>query len=178
MRTTLGIRGERLAVPTRDDKRCVYAYTAMNLVTGSLSYALVDVAPKHLRDGKSKTRVMQEGFVRHLRLVARAYPPDQYPRVVLIIDNAPWHAGAAVREVLAQHSHLELYRLPSYSPQLNPIERLWRILRRRATHNRFFPSPKELKRRLEKNFCYYQAARRRILSLIRAPGKRSKAAGA
>lgn len=58
----MGIRGERLAVPTRDDKRCVYTYTAMNLVTGSLSYALVNVAPKHLRDGKSKTRVMQDGL--------------------------------------------------------------------------------------------------------------------
>ena len=43
-----------------------------------------------------------------------------------------------VEHVLATYPHLPLYRLPSYSPQLNVIERLWRVLRRRATRNRLF----------------------------------------
>ena len=40
--------------------------------------------------------------------------------------------------VLAVYPHLRVKRLPSYSPQLNVIERFWRVLRRRATHNRLF----------------------------------------
>jgi transposase len=35
---------------------------------------------------------------------------------------------------------------PSYSPQLNPIERFWKKLRRRATHNRLFDTLADLKK--------------------------------
>ncbi len=48
-------------------------------------------------------------------------------------------------EALADNPHLEFYRLPSYSPQLNPVERLWNKLRRRATHNRLFDALADLK---------------------------------
>lgn len=179
LRSTWGLKGERLAVETSDDKRCVYAYASLNLVSGALTTGLVDVLPKCQRpDAVSKNRVLQDAFITHLHALARTYPAQRYPRVVLIIDNAAWHGGPRVREALAQHPHLELFRLPSYSPQLNKIERFWRILRRRATHNRFFDTLKKLKNRLRKNFCYYQSMKRRLLSLIDSPRKRSKLAGA
>ena len=85
------------------------------------------------KTGKSKTRRMQEAFAAHLRHVGRLYPAERHQRVVLIIDNAPWHRGQPIDEALAEHPHLEFYRLPSYSPQLNVIERFWKLLRRRAT---------------------------------------------
>ena len=66
--------------------------------------------------GKSKTRRMQVAFAAHLRHVARIYPAERHERVVLIIDNAPWHRGKPIDEALADHPHLEFYRLPSYSP--------------------------------------------------------------
>ena len=47
-------------------------------------------------------------------------------------------AAAEITKALKEFPHLELYRLPSYSPQLQVIERFWRVLRRRATHNRLF----------------------------------------
>jgi transposase len=34
---------------------------------------------------------------------------------------------------------LELLFLPPYSPELNPIERVWKLLRRLCTHNEYFP---------------------------------------
>jgi transposase len=67
---------------------------------------------------------------------------------------------------LAEHRHLEFYRLPSYSPQLNAIERFWKLLRRRATHNRLFESLADLKRSLRASLCYYQTMRGRVRSLI------------
>jgi transposase len=39
---------------------------------------------------------------------------------------------------------MELLFLPTYSPQLAPIERLWKLARRLATHNRYFPTLEEL----------------------------------
>lgn len=58
--------------------------------------------------------------------------------VVVTIDNAPWHRGPRVERALAQVLHVQLYRLPSDSPQLNTVERLWKLLRHRATHNQLF----------------------------------------
>jgi transposase len=57
--------------------------------------------------------------------------------------------------------------LPSYSPQLNLIERLWNMLRRRATHHRFFATVAELRAALRASLCYFQTLRHR--SLIGAP---------
>ena len=117
---------------------------------------------------------MQEGFARHVRAIARADPAPQYPRVVLSIDNAPWHQGALVTQVLKGWPHLELYRLPSYSPQLQVIERLWKVLRRRATHNRLFPTLAQLKQALRSSLCYYQTLKHRVRSLIESSKKRSQ----
>src|SRR4051794_9260314 len=46
------------------------------------------------------------------------YPARQNPPVVLLIDNAPWHAGDVVRAALADNPDLEFMRLPSSSPLL------------------------------------------------------------
>lgn len=109
---------------------------------------------------------MQEAFAAHLRHVGRMYPAKEHKRVVLIIDNAPWHRGRPIDDALVDHPQLEFYRLPSYSPQLNVIERFWRLLRRRATHNRLFDTMADLKRALRASVCYYQTMRGRVRSLI------------
>lgn len=44
------------------------------------------------------------------------YPAAAHRRVVIRIDNAPWHAGESVRQALLDNPQLELKRLPSYSP--------------------------------------------------------------
>jgi transposase len=127
------------------------------------------------RTGLSKTARLQQAFARHLRDLVRAYPATLGKPVVMTIDNAPWHRGGKIAEVLAAHPHLHLYRLPSYSPQLNVIERLWRVLRRRATHNRLFASMRELRTALRASFCYFQTMRHKILSIIHSPRKRKEA---
>ena len=86
--------------------------------------------------------------------------------MVLLIDNAPWPAGKPVDEALAENPHLKLKRLPSYSPQLNPIERFWKMLRRRATHNRLFDSLADLKKSVRASLCYFQTMRHKVMSLL------------
>jgi hypothetical protein len=56
----------------------------------------------------------------------------------------------------------QLYRLPT----LNIIERFWKVLRRRATHNRHFKGPADSKRSLRANLCYFQTVRGRIRSPV------------
>jgi transposase len=42
--------------------------------------------------------------------------------------------------------------MPPYSPELNPIERVWKLTRRKATHNRYFPSLQEVMYSVEDAF--------------------------
>jgi transposase len=176
---TLGVRGHRPVVGTWDCKHLLYVFAVVNLVTAAVHANLVD-SPKGAtaKTGKSKTRRLQEAFAAHLRHVGRMYPAGKHRRVVLLIDNAPWHAGEPVRQALADNPHLELKRLPSYSPQLNPIERFWRVLRRRATHNRLFDSLADLRRSLRSSLSYFQTMRDRVRSLVnRQPRNRTPLAG-
>lgn len=60
-------------------------------------------------------------------------------KILIVLDNASWHKKAVrlMREN-DDYPRIEFIFLPPYSPELNPIERVWRITRRERTHNRFF----------------------------------------
>jgi len=173
---TLGVKGHRPLVGTRDCKDLLYVFAVVNLVSAAVHANTVE-SPKDAkkRTGKGKTRRLQEGFAAHLRHVGRMYPPEQYPRVVLVIDNAPWHRGGPIDAALRDQPHLEFWRLPSYSPQLNPIERLWKKLRRRATHNRRFDTVADLKASLRASLCYFQTMRHKVRSILEGRPKRKLA---
>jgi transposase len=164
---TLGVKGHRPTVGTRDCKDLLYVFAVVNVITAALhGNTLESPARAKQKTGKSKTRRMQEAFADHLRHISRIYPAEKHKRVVLIIDNAPWHRGKLIDEALADHPHLEFKRLPSYSPQLNGIEHFWKSLRRRATHNRFFESLSDLKRSIRASLCYFQTMTKRVRGLV------------
>ncbi|MEM9674656.1 MAG: IS630 family transposase, partial [Bacteroidota bacterium] len=50
---------------------------------------------------------------------------------VIVVDNAPWHTSAVVqsRQKVWAHKDLYLFFLPTYSPQLNSIEILWKKIK-------------------------------------------------
>ena len=173
---TLGVKGHRPLVGTRDNKDLLYVFAVVNLVKATVHTNTLE-SPQNAtkRTGKSKTRRMQEAFAAHLRHVGRVYPPQRYPRVVLVIDNAPWHRGVPIDAALRANRHLEFKRLPSYSPQLNPIERLWKKLRRRATHNRLFETLADLRGSLRASLCYFQTMRHKVKSIIEGRPKRKAA---
>lgn len=59
----------------------------------------------------------------------------------VVLDNASAHVTSLIDAFAQQHAaQLELVYLPTYSPHLNLIERLWRLLRNQVTRNRFYES--------------------------------------
>ena len=66
----------------------------------------------------------------------------------------------------ADNPHLGLKRLPAYSPRLNVIERFWKLLRRRATHNRLFATLADLKGSVRNSLRYFQTVRGRLKALL------------
>jgi len=61
-------------------------------------------------------------------------------RVVVITDNAKYDHARRHKQWREEHADdFALDYLPPYSPELNPIERVWKLTRRRCLHNRYFP---------------------------------------
>ncbi len=76
-------------------------------------------------------------------------------KMVVVLDNARYHHAKLLKPLLDTHRvHLELWFLPPYSPQLAPIERVWKLTRRLATHNLYFGSLDELLSTVE--ICFAQ----------------------
>jgi transposase len=170
---TLGVKGHRPTVGTRDCKDLLYVFAVVNLASAAVHANTLE-SPKNARQktGLSKTRRMQQAFADHLRHVGRMYPAEEHKRVVILVDNAPWHRGKPIDEAMGDNPHLEFKRLPSYSPQLNPIERFWKKLRRRATHNRLFDTLADLKSSLRASLSYFQTVRHKVRSIIHGRPKR------
>ena len=77
--------------------------------------------------------------------------------IILLQDGAPPHTAAATRAFIArQGGRLTVHQLPSYSPDYNPVEHLWKNMERRATHNRSFPSFEALQDAVASALTYFQ----------------------
>lgn len=68
--------------------------------------------------------------------------------VVLVLDNAAIHKAKAVTAFVQSESRLSLVYLPPYSPELNPIERVWAYVKRNVLGNFCARTTRELKARL------------------------------
>jgi transposase len=55
-------------------------------------------------------------------------------RIVLLLDKAGWH----ISKNICLANNLLLLHLPAYSPELNPVELLWREIRKKHFHNKIF----------------------------------------
>ena len=74
-------------------------------------------------------------------------------RVVIITDNAKYHHALLHKPWREQQAdHFTLDYLPPYSPELNPIERVWKLTRRRCLHNRYFSQLEEVITAVEQEF--------------------------
>jgi transposase len=83
-----------------------------------------------------------------------------YPRPVCYIhDNASYHTDQGVGEWFdANESWFSATSLPSYSPELNAAEPLWKYTRKVGTHNRYFATESELAQTVESVFRSIQRA--------------------
>lgn len=78
-------------------------------------------------------------------------------RLLLVQDGARYHTAAKTEAFFAQHAErLVVVQLPSYSPDYNPIEHLWRNIKRQKTHNRYFPEFSALTTAVESALAHFQ----------------------
>lgn len=73
-------------------------------------------------------------------------------KIYLVCDNAGYHKSKIVKAHL-KNSKIELIYLPPYSPNLNPIERLWKFMHGKTTVNRYFENFEKFSERIEQFFA-------------------------
>jgi hypothetical protein len=98
---------------------CVRAAAALNPVSGQSMHMM-----------RSKFTASAVG-VFYSSLGAQA--PDA-ERVILVMDNWPVHHHERALRALQRDARLSIAWLPTYSPWLNPVEKLWKWVRQRRVH--------------------------------------------
>ena len=114
-----GRRGSRPVQIKQTQYDWIYLFGTVNPLTGDSVGMLAPTV---------NTGLMSE----YLRMLSQHVGPDV--QVVLVLDNAGWHRAKDLRVP----DNITLWFLPAYSPELNPIERLWAWLKSHSLSNRVY----------------------------------------
>jgi hypothetical protein len=92
----------------------------------------------HYRGRKGEKKAFTWTEYRDLLTAAHHQLPGG--NIVLVWDNLNVHLRAELRAFITAQAWLEVFQLPSYAPDLNPVEGIWSSLKRGQLANRAFTS--------------------------------------
>jgi transposase len=97
--------------------------------------------------------------------------------IILIQDGAKYHTSAETKAFFAQQTaRLQVFQLPTYSPDYNPIEKLWKKIKQQETHLHYFPTFAVLTEKVEQALLTFANAPEEVLALCSLPTELAKAA--
>lgn len=111
--------GQQARIPTLKRNASFVLYGAFNPVSGDQLHARFD-------------RMISAHTCTFLQQLADAYPTGH---ITLVWDSASFHTSKAVEDWLAHHPRFHVILLPPTSPQMNPVEDIWRHLKQRVAAN-------------------------------------------
>lgn len=83
----------------------------------------------------------------------------------LVLDGASYHKAKMVQE-LAKKLNIKILYLPPYSPNLNPIERLWKFMKKKVTANKYYEEFDDFKKSLMSFFKGINKYKKELETLI------------
>ena len=121
------------------------------------------------RSGEVIAKIANKGnadtFKQLLKKVLRHYK-NHKGKIFMVLDNARFHHAKVLKPFLETHqSKLELIFLPPYSPDLNPVERVWWYMRKKISHNRYVDTLKNRIKNFWKMFSHFQKPNDFIVNL-------------
>jgi transposase len=115
-------KGEKRCLKTNSGRTRLNLHGAINVETNEMTVI-------------ESPMVDKDSTLQLLELIENKYPHAR--EIVVILDNARYHYSKEVREWL-QGRKLRLVFLPTYSPQLNLIERVWRFFKKKVLYNQYY----------------------------------------
>ena len=126
--------GQTPLVETRGTRKNYKVFGAIDFKTGRLFHQGID--------GK----LNGQSYVNFLKGILA----NTRKHIILIQDGAPYHKSKLVKEFIQSRQHrLTVYTLPSYSPDYNPIEKLWKKIKEGYTHLQYFETFESLVEQVE-----------------------------
>jgi transposase len=105
-----------------------------------------------------------ESTIRLLKTIEKKHP--ELTTIYVVRDNARYYVSREVKEYL-ENSRIVFIPLPSYSPNLNPIERLWKFFKKKKLYNLYYDSFDIFKKEVLKFFRYeIKSYKRELDSLL------------
>jgi len=97
--------------------------------------------------------------------------------IFLIQDGAKSHTSAETKAFFAQQTaRLQVVQLPTYAPDYNPIEKLWKKMKQQETHLHYFPTFEALTEKVEQALLTFVNKPEEILTLCSLPTALAQAA--
>ena len=113
-------KGMRPSVPCHHIREYRYTYGAVEPRTGEAFFLIMPYC---------NTDCMTV----FLKQLSDSYPKD---KIVLVCDGAAWHKSKG----LSISHNIRLVFIPPYTPEMNPIEQIWREIRTQGFRNEIFAS--------------------------------------
>ena len=130
-------RGKRPSVPCHHIREYRYAYGAVEPLTGDSCFLILPYC----------STVCMNVFLKEL---SEQYPEDM---ILLCCDGAAWHKS----KMLQVPDNIVLFHIPAYTPEMNPIEQIWKEIRKRGFKNESFASLAKVIDRLCDTICSLSA---------------------
>src|SRR5262245_21318906 len=144
-------RGYQPEVPTSGKRKGYKVFGAIDYFSGRLFFQGIE--------GRFNSESYQE-FLQMILAQTTAH-------IFLIHDGARYHTSASTQAFVAAHrDRITAEPLPSYSPDSNPIEYLWKKTKQRATHNQYFKEFVQLTVSVDKALAYFATHPDTVLGLF------------
>ena len=146
--------GKQPKIKTKGKRKGLKMFGVIEFFGGSFQYM------------EAENKFNGESYIVFIKTIMQQYDCP----VILVEDGAPYHRAKIVSEYtneLKDQEQLYVYRLPSYSPDFNPIEKLWKNTKKDATHCKYFPTFQDLRASVVSAFKKYMQDATKVICVMK-----------
>jgi len=140
----------RIFIPAASGRQRINVLGALNPITKELTKIV------------NRTYITSTTVCELLQLIAEKYCGST---ITVVLDNARYQKCNLVREA-ASALHIELLFLPTYSPNLNLIERLWRFVKKECLYSKYYKTSAEFEAAIENCLSQIHTVKRQELETL------------
>jgi len=148
---TWGPKGQQPTVPTSGKRKGYKVFGLIDYFSGKFFYKA--------QEGRLNSESYKD-FLQYVLSKTRKH-------IILIQDGASYHVSKAMKVFFKEkENRLTVYQLPTYSPDYNPIEKVWKKIKTEETHLHYFPTFESLTKKVDSALLSFAFKGSEILSLF------------